>query len=95
MPASFATVETATVEGVVDEPMMISALDLGDEAPRVGGRRGRIAAIIEHDDLDRHAADFLRHEVERIAFGNAERRRRPGRDDGNPDRDLVGLRQRR
>ena len=27
MPASFATVETATVGGVVDEPMMMSALD--------------------------------------------------------------------
>src|SRR2546423_1790610 len=27
MPASFATVETATVEGVVEEPMMMSALD--------------------------------------------------------------------
>src|SRR6185312_8185477 len=27
MPASFATVATATVEGVVDEPMMMSALD--------------------------------------------------------------------
>src|SRR5437899_9263230 len=40
MPASFATVETATVGGVVDEPMMMSALD------SVTNRRALVVAAV-------------------------------------------------
>src|SRR3954452_5193515 len=40
MPASLATVETATVGGVVDEPMMMSALD------SVTNRRALVVAVV-------------------------------------------------
>src|SRR6185295_17221694 len=40
MPASFATVATATVEGVVEEPMMMSALD------SVTKRRVLVVAVV-------------------------------------------------
>src|SRR6478672_3400697 len=40
MPASLATVETATVGGVVDEPMMMSALD------SVTKRRALVVALV-------------------------------------------------
>src|SRR6267142_684559 len=40
IPASFATVETATVGGVVEEPMMISALD------SVTNRRALVVAAV-------------------------------------------------
>ena len=40
MPASFATVETATVGGVVEEPMMMSALD------SVTNRRALVVAVV-------------------------------------------------
>src|SRR5882724_12118454 len=40
MPASFATVDTATVEGVVEEPMMMSALD------SVTKRRVLVVAVV-------------------------------------------------
>ena len=69
-------------------------LGLRDEAPRIGGGVGRIAAVVEHDDLERHAGDFLGHEFERVALGNAERRRGSGGRDGDADDDFVGLRQR-
>ncbi len=77
--------------GVTDEPMMRSALDSVTKRRGIGGRGGRIAAIVEHDDLERHAADFLRHELERVAFGNAERGRGTGRGDGDADSDVGGL----
>src|SRR6478752_6389053 len=40
IPASFATVETATVGGVVEEPMMMSALD------SVTNRRALVVAVV-------------------------------------------------
>src|ERR1700730_12837785 len=63
MLASLATVDTAIEVGV----------GVGCDAPGIGGRGGGVAAIVEHDQLERHAADFLRNEVERVPFGNPER----------------------
>src|SRR6266481_3818662 len=48
---------------------------------------------VEHEQLERHAADFLWHEIERIALGNAERRRRSRGRDRNADGDFIGLRE--
>src|ERR1700719_1919172 len=59
MPASLATVETATVE---------------------------------QDDLQRNAADLLRHEFKRVALGNAERRRGTRGGGGDANHDFIGLR---
>src|SRR5260370_632403 len=125
MPASLATVETATVGGVVDEPMMMSAFDsvtkrralvvaaggsppasttvtLSGTPPTFFGTNSSAflsgmppAAVVEPDHLERHTANFLRHEFKRVALGNAQCRRRPGRRDGDADDDLIGLRQRR
>src|ERR1700704_6544524 len=51
-----------------------------------------VGGVVEHEDLERHAADLLRHEFERVALGNAERRRRAGRGDRYADGDFTGLR---
>ena len=91
MPASFATLETAMVGGVVEEPMMISALDLVTNRRALVVAVGGIAAVVEHDDLQRHAAELLRHEFQRVALGNAERRARAGRGGGDADGDFASL----
>ncbi len=60
-----------------------------DEAPRIGRGVGRIAAVIENDDFERNACDFLRHELKRIALRYAQRGRRPRGRNRDTDGDFV------
>jgi len=68
MPASLATVETATVWRRGGRAHDDVGLRLGDEASCIGGARS-MPPFVEHDHLDRHAANFFRHEIKRIALG--------------------------
>ena len=74
MPASLATLDTAIVGGVVDEPMMMSALD------SVTKRRALVVAVVGSPPSSSTITfsgtprDLLGHEFQRIALGNAERR---------------------
>src|SRR4029077_16494872 len=92
MPASLATLDTAIVGGVIDEPMMMSARD------SVTKRRALVVAVVGSppssmdDDFERGAADLLWHEIKRVALGNAKCRRGARGGNRNADGDFAGLR---
>jgi hypothetical protein len=54
----------------MDEPMMMSPSTPVTKPPRIGGGRGRVAGVVEHDGLDLDAADFGGREFDDVlAFG--------------------------
>ena len=95
MPASFATLATAMVGGVIDEPMMMSALDSVTKRRALVVAVVGIAAVIEHDDLQRHAADLLGTKSSELRSGMPSAARGAGGGDGDADDDFVALRERR
>jgi hypothetical protein len=64
---------------------------VGRKASRIGGGGRRITDIVELDDLDLGAADFLRIKRQRIALRNTERGALPGRRNADTELDLLVL----
>src|ERR1700760_39216 len=110
VPASLATFDTAMDEGVVDEPMMMSALD------SVTKRRALVVALVGWPPSSstitlrgtppislatnacaawkRRAAVLLGKNSDPACGGKGDRRRRSRRGDGDADGDFIGLRHR-